>query len=293
MDRGRSLSRREFDDVIRRATELAAGETEADSELTEDELYRIAREVGVPERHVRKALVELRTGALAPEAAPGGPLERVFGPEVVRAARVVPGDARSLARTIDEFMVGGQLLQPLRKGERFLQYRPAVDWISQIARAASSTSRRYYVASAKRVEVRIDPLPDEEGRCLVELEVEPGFRGEYLVGAGVGAVMGGGGAGFGLGVLLMALFNVMTVAVALGLTGAVAVGAAIVAGTGYYHRKKSAEVSQEVEGILDRLEMGEDLEPPPPSWRRWVERQFHGARKLMGDGGDDTDPFGM
>ena len=38
----------------------------------------------------------------------------------------------------------------------------------------------------------------------------------------------------------------------------------------------------EVEGILDQLEMGESLEPPPPAWRQWVKRHFHGvARDLM------------
>ena len=42
---------------------------------------------------------------------------------------------------IDEFMVAGQLLQLVRKGVSILQYRPAVDWASQIARAASSTSK--------------------------------------------------------------------------------------------------------------------------------------------------------
>jgi hypothetical protein len=29
-----------------------------------------------------------------------------------------------------------------------------------------------------------------------------------------------------------------------------------------------------MEGILDRLESGESLEPPPASWRRWVQRHF-------------------
>jgi hypothetical protein len=45
-----------------------------------------------------------------------------------------------------------------------------------------------------------------------------------------------------------------------------------------------------VEGVLDALETGMSLEPPPASWRRWVKRQFHGvARDLMS--GDDEEDF--
>jgi hypothetical protein len=50
---------------------------------------------------------------------------------------------------------------------------------------------------------------------------------------------------------------------------------------GKSNQKKVRAVHAEVEGILDQLESGEVLEPPPPSWSDWVKRQFHGARKLM------------
>lgn len=283
----RRLSREEFEEVMRRATELASGEPDASGELTEGELFRIAGEVGVPERHVRRALTELKTG----EVRAGGTksrIERLFGAETVHAARVVPGTPRELAREVDDFMVAGQLLQPLRRSRRLLQYRPAVDWASQVARVASSTSRRYYVASAKRVEVRFEDLPDEEGRCLVEIEVDPGTRHDALSTAAMGGVMGGGGAGVGIGFLVASAAPVV-LAVGAGLVVGGAVGAVVVAATGRNHRRKIEDVQAEVEGILDRLEAGEELEPPPPSWRKWVERQFHGARKLLGDEGADDE----
>lgn len=282
MDPRRSLTRREFDAVIRRATELAAREGES-GDLTESELLRIADDVGLDQRHVRKALTELRTGGLRLEE--GGALDRVFGPTTIRAARVVPGTSPELAHTLDEFLVAGQLLQSVRRSDRILQYRPAVDWASQVARAASSTSRRYYVASARSVEIRLEPL-DEEGRTLVELEVDPGTRGDNLAGAVFGGLAAGGAAGTGVALLLAATLPLM-----------VGVGAGIVVGTGCAagvawmvgrsHRRKLVDVQNEVEGVLDRLEAGESLEPPPPSWRRWVQRHFHGARKLLGDDEDD------
>ena len=66
----------------------------------------------------------------------------------------------------------------------------------------------------------------------------------------------------------------------------VAVGAGVWSGiahaVGRGHKKKLREVRIEVEAVLNSLEMGVSLEPPPASWRRWVKRHFHGvARDLI------------
>jgi len=141
----RSLTRKQFDEVIRRAAEIAVSEPEGgDSGLTEQDLFRIAQEVGLEERHVRKALVQVRSSPPTGR----GPGAALYGPKFVVASRVVPGSPEGLGKKIDQFMVAGQLLQNVRRGTSVLLYRPAVDWASQIARAASSTSRKYYVASA-------------------------------------------------------------------------------------------------------------------------------------------------
>jgi hypothetical protein len=197
---------------------------------------------------------------------------------------VVPGTKEELTTKIDEFMVAGQLLQNVRKGSSVLLYRPAVDWASQIARAASSTSRKYYVAAAKRVEIRLEPVDDI--RTLVSIEVEPGTRDDYMTGGVIGGLVGGPGAGVGVGLAVAAIAPP-----ALAVAAGVALGSAVLGGicwiTGYYHKKRLLEVRAEIEGILDRLESGESLEPPPSSWRRWVRRHFHGvAKDLLGETGD-------
>jgi len=279
IDPSRSLTRKEFDEVIRRAAEIAASEPEpGDSSLTEQDLFRIAKEVGLDERHVRKALVQVR--AFPP--ATKGLVSSLYGPSSLVVSRVVPGSREELSGKIDEFMVAGRLLQSVRKGTSVLVYRPAVDWASQIARAASSTSRKYYVAAAKRVEVRLEPM--EEGRTLVEIEVEPGTRDDYMAGGIIGGLGGGAGAGVGIGLAIVATGG----AAALGVAAGIAVGSAVLGGlcwvTGAYHKRRLLEVRSEIEGILDRLEAGETLEPPPSSWRRWVRRHFHGvARDLLGE----------
>ncbi len=269
-EKGQNLTRREFDTVIRRAAELAASEPEAgESALSEAELFRIAREVGLSEQHVRRALAEVRAGLSG-----HGPLDRIFGPAVLQASRVVPGSPAELAQKLDDFLAGTQLLEPVRRGADILQYRPALDWASKLARAASFTSRKYFVASAKSVEVHLERVDD--GHTLVELVIDPGTRNDSIVSAAVG----GGSAGVALGAVVgISLVAVAPLLLATGAGVVLGSGAAyaVTYGVGSHHKRKLREVQAEVEEILNRLELGESLEPPPASWRRWVKRQFHGV----------------
>jgi hypothetical protein len=282
VDKGRSLTRREFDAVIRRAAELASSDSEAgEGALTEDEVYRIAGEVGLTEQHVRRALAEVRSGGQ------GSVLDRIFGPSHVRAARVVPQAPEQLADNLDEFLAGTQLLQRVRRTPGMLQYRPAVDWASQLARAASFSSRKYYIASARSVEVQLDRI--EHGRTHVEILVESGTRGDDAA----GAIFGGGAAGLVAGGLVgwgVAAVAPLALGIAAGAVLGVGVWSGITYAIGLAHKRKLAEVQSEVEGVLDALETGGSLEPPPPSWRRWVKRYFHGMAKDFnwegGEGGD-------
>jgi hypothetical protein len=280
--KGKNLTRREFDSVIRRAAELSVSDSESgESALNEGELFRIAREVGLSEHHVRRALSEVRAGALG-----SGPLDRIFGPAFLSASRVVPGTPRGLALKLDDFLAGTQLLQPVRRGPDILQYRPALDWASQLARAASFTSRKYFVASAKSVEVHLDVVDDE--RTFIELIVDPGTRGDSIVGAS----LGGGAAGTGLGIAVgasLAAAAPFALAAGAGLVVGAGVASGITYAFGVRHRRKLGEVRAEVEGILDRLEAQESLEPPPASWRRWVKRQFHGVAHDLRSTEDDIE----
>jgi hypothetical protein len=274
---GRSLSRGEFDAVIRRAAELATSDPDgSEGVLTEAELFRIAGEVGLSEGHIRIALAEVRSGETGQ-----GVVDRVFGASSIRVSRVVRGTPQALADEIDEFLVASRLLQPVRRGVGILQYRPAVDWASQLARAASFSSHKHYIASAKSVEVRFESVDAE--RTLIEFVIDPGTRGDDIAGAIFGGGIGGGVAGTFAGIGLAALAPIAA-AVAAG----VVVGGGVCTGIGYAvgrnHKRKLVEVRSEVEGVLDALELGDSLEPPPPSWRRWVKRHFHGvARDLIRD----------
>jgi hypothetical protein len=284
-DSDRKLTRREFEAVIRRAAELATSDPAGpEGALDEAELFRIAGEVGIGAAHVRRALTEVRSGA-----AGGGAIDRLFGPTLIVASRVVPGRAAELSSKLDDFFVATQLLQPVRRAGGLLQYRPSVDWASQLARAASFTSRKYYIASAKSVEVQLQPL--EEGRTFVEILVDPGMRGDSLAGAAVGGGLGGGGAGAAAAWGLLAVAP-LPVAVGAGVLLAGSVFGAVAYGMGQSHKRKLTEVRDEIEGVLDALESGASLEPPPAAWRRWVKRNFHGvARDLTSKGDPPTTRF--
>ena len=272
---GKRLTRREFEAVIGRAAELASSDADnGDGDLSEAELFRIPGEVGLRGMHVRQALEEVRS-----DLAFGRPLDRWFGPRFIRADRVVPGNHTELCKRLDDFLVGTQLLQSVRRGSEVLLYRPAVDWASQIARAASSQSRNYYIASAKSVEVHLQRL--EESRSRVEIVVDPGTRGDSV---GSAVVFGGlGGVTFGT-FAGWALSTLMSVALAVGV--GMLLGGAVTSGitylTGASAKKKLLDVKIELDDILDTLELGRSLDPPPAAWRRWVKRHFHGvARDVM------------
>ena len=280
------LTRRDFDEVMRRAAELAGDDPGgAEDAFSDAEVVRIGREVGLPERHVRRALAEQR-------AAGGGAVKglrdgwrMLLLRDEVTASRTIKRSRARVRRELDDFMVGGQLLQRVRGKDDLLQYRPAVDWASRVARAASFRSRQHYVASARLVEFRLERMDAESTQ--VEVRVDPGIAGNYrnwwVLAAGTTGVAAGGGVGMSLPPSLFAVGAFVVAGVATGVLTSLLV--AMLAGPGF--RRRVADVQSEVEGVLDGLEREKGLEPPPPAWRRWVRRHFHGvAREMMETPGD-------
>ena len=283
MSSDKALTRREFDEVMRRAAELAAEEPSgADRGFSDGEVVRIGQEVGLPERHVRQALTEVRraTGLARSRSGRTGALRRLFGKGTVAAYRTIQRPRKELADELDNFMVAGQLLQAVRRKKDLLQYRPAVDWASRLARAASATSRQHHVAAARLVEARLEALEDD--LTAVEIFVDPGIDGEFQG----GAILGGGAVGVATGAglaVFVATLGPLAVAVGAGLLVGTASGLLVAQVAGRAFSRRLGEVQSEVEGILDGLESGEGLEPPPAAWRRWVKRHFRGvARDIIG-----------
>ena len=280
--KSRSLTRAEFEAVMKRASELAVSDPyDGQSSLDEAEVFRIASEVGLPDKHVRRALAEMRSNEN-----PSGVVDQWFGAAQVRGSRVIGASREDLRDTLDQFLVAGNLLEAVRQGTDLLLYRPAVDWISHFARAGASLSRRAHWAAAKEIEIHLEEVGAES--TLVEIRVDPDIRGSYTAGAAVTALVAGGATAFGVSALAGAVLALpILAAVSLGGISAAAVAITTARVTGRYARRAREEVQQELEGVLDRLEHGEDLTPPPASWRRWVMDQARRFRiEITGSKGD-------
>lgn len=277
------LTRRDFDRVMRRAAELAADDPGgAGDAFSDGEVVRIGREAGLPERHVRRALAEHRAGGGEAVAGWWSTARRMLLlRDEVQAARTIERSRASIRRDLDEFMVGGQLLQRVRGKDDLLQYRPAVDWVSRVARRASFRSRQHYVASSRLVEVRLERMT--EGSTLVGIRVDPGIAANYRNWTAVTALVAGGTGGVTVALEMVPSVLAFGAILAAGTTAFLASSLAVVLLAGPGFRRRLADVQSEVEGVLDGLEMENGLEPPPPAWRRWVRRHFHGvAREMMG-----------
>ena len=275
------LTRRDFDEVMRRAADLAARDPDSGEDAFSDaEVVRIGREVGLPEQHVRRALAEHRTRGGGAGKGRGGGLQMLLLRDEVTASRTIERPRARIRRELDDFMVGGQLLQGVRRKDDLLQYRPAVDWVSRVARAASFRSRQHYVASSRLVEIKLERMGTDS--TLVDIRVDPGiaanYRNWWVLAAGTTGVAAGVGVGMSLPPSLFAVGAFLVTGVATGVLTALVMS--LLAGPGF--RRRVADVQSEVEGVLDGLEKDKGLEPPPPAWRRWVRRHFHGvAREMM------------
>lgn len=281
---GRTLSRSELQAVIRRAAELYAAEADerTDDRVTEEEILEIAEDLGLPAVHVRQALFEL------PETqARASGLDGLIGEATVAASRIVAGDAEFTLERLEDYLATREYMQPHRRMPGRALYAPADDAISRLARVFSRPAARFELARAHRVGLAVQPL--EEGYARVRIELDLSNRRRE---AAVNASIFGGVTGLIVGGTLLPLagpaagevlgtFGVLAGG-ALTLGGGVAAGLAgslsIVRAT---FRRRLARARDEIEGLLDRLQHGDRLEPPPAPWRRRLQS---GVRRHLSPG---------
>ena len=251
---GGSLDRTDLDRVIRRAVELQFQETDAreGESVTEAEVLRIGREVGVDEKHLRRAMGELRAESLVPVPVVERPvLERYVGPGTVQASRVIPGEARVVEEKLAEHFRAGESLTRIRSRGGRSHWEPAEGFLAELQRGFRWKGYRYDLARAAAVDLTVVSL--EEGFALVTISADlrksrsENFFGHLGVSGSVGAA-----AGVGVGMILAGGWVVAV-------PGA-AVGLALGGFSGRNaHRREVHRLRLALEGILDRLEAGEPL----------------------------------
>ena len=164
--------------ILQRATELQTGEHEVGSELSSDEVLALGREVGIPERHLRQAMLEVQSEPAPPEA--HGMLDTVVGPARVTAQRViamdVPAIEAALIRHLDEEAFRVQRQQPGR-----ITWEPGSGWQAFVKRSMTS-GRPMMLQRANLIGATITSL--EPGYAHVTLSAElRKVRGEYVGGS--------------------------------------------------------------------------------------------------------------
>lgn len=275
----RGITRGELQLVIRRAAELYTSEADAGDRLSEAEVLRIADELGLPGRHVRQALYELPRS----RGEESGWIDRWYGLPTVVGTRLAPGTPDEVLDRLEDYLVTRELLQVLRRQGGRAAFTPADDTISNMARAVRRPERNWQIARSRRVLVEARPMLEGESHVRLELDIEPQRRKALRSGIVGGALVGlplAAGAFFPVGHMVFEIAG-DAAAYAAGLTaGAGAFGASVAGGMAVARSRFQARVENarmEIAGLLDRLEGGRKLDPPPAPWLRGLRSRIAGT----------------
>lgn len=241
---GELIRRDQLERIIQRAAELQAGERDIGEGLTEDELIALGKDVGIPTRYLRQALLEEQTRGAA-EATPDS-WQWLAGPPRLVAERVVPGERAAVERAVSAWMEEDELLRVRRRFPDRVSWEPQVGFIASMQRGLRAGGKSYSLAQAAEVSCRVMAL--ESGFCHVSLVADVrNLRAQRLGGAAVLSGLGLAGTG------------AMTL---IGVFGAFAIGPVLALGAAAWlvarsHGNQNDRVQVALEQVLDRLERGE------------------------------------
>jgi hypothetical protein len=271
---GRSLARRDFEQVIRRAAELSASEGDPDEQLSEDEIVRIGQELGLSSKHVQRALYELPELTEAPRW-----YDRYFGPGIFSVNRVVPSPADPTMNRLQDYLITREYLQIMRRRGQAVAFAPADDTLSTLARAFMRPGRRHLIARASRVIVNVQSLPENESHVRFDVDLGEERRQKVKAGFMLGALGGTvlGAVAAGVTAVNTVIFSPAPEIMAFTSTFALVTAASVSAAAARF-KNRVLMAKFELAGLLDRVEHGESLEPPPAPWRRRLQLGLFGSR---------------
>lgn len=256
----RELTRQDLEAVIRRAAEIELAAGSHVPELSEDDVVRIAGEVGLSEASVRRALAERRAGGEGALLAERGWVSKLCGPGLVVATRTVARPADTLREEIEAHFRQNESLRLVRRTKGVSLWEPDSGVVASLVRSVDLFGAGYQLAKKSRaIEVSVVPLDD--GSCQVSLTADLSKdRSGWFWGLGVGAgsVLTAGAAVFITG--LPSLPDLVAVASPTLMGGTLAMARMA-------YLRSVEKMRLVLDGFLDRLEHGEPLKPERPSWR--------------------------
>ncbi len=254
----RRISSEALERIIQRAAELQASELDPGEALTEQELLKLGADVGIDGRFLRQAIYEESAG---PRARETGFIARWFGPSLVGAGRVVPGDRATVERALEQWMTEGEALTTKRRMPDRTVWERQKGFFAEMKRGFGVGGKRYTLAKAEDVTVTVTQL--EAGFCHVEVTANIGDRRN---GVATGTIAATGACGLvGLGTLTLLSVPVFGLMVVAGVP-LLAAGIAPIIGT-RSQRRFAADMQLALEQLLDRLEQGEIKARHQPSER--------------------------
>jgi len=239
---GELISREALDRIIQRAAELQTGERDIGEGLSEDEVLALGKDVGIPPRYLRQALLEERTRLSDP--VPTG--WSLGGPRRLAAHRVVPGDRGAVERALSLWMEDQELLRVKRRYPDRTTWEPQVGFLVSMQRGLKAGGKTYALTRAVEIVGQVTPL--ESGFCHVQLSADVRNLRQARVGGAAGLVAAGA-TGTGVAIALGVLLPVAVLPAALFTLGALS----LLGG----HRPLNERIQVGLEQVLDRLERGE------------------------------------
>jgi len=243
------IDRPALERILHRATELQSKDREIGEGLSDTELMQLGEEVGIRQQHLRQALSEERSRALA--ATDRSLVTRFMGPRRVAAQRTVNGKVADTEAALKEWMSEGELLQVKRRYPDRTSWERKEGAFASLKRSFGAGGRKYVLAGAAEIVTKISDA--NEARSHVQLVADiSNKRTGYVVGS---SVLVGSGASV-TGILL--LLGVMVPAAVIPAVVCVPIAAKVARS----NLKEIEKFLVALEQILDRLEHGEiELKP--------------------------------
>lgn len=164
--------------ILQRAAELQADERDVSGSLDGNEVLALGRDVGIPERYLRQAMLEVGQAREAPE--PEGWIDEMIGAPSVQAERVVRGDPHAIEVALARYFETEEVFGVIRQTEGQMMLEPVGGWQAAVRRATGG--RKFMLQKAQSVSATIVPL--EPGLCQVVLRASlRDLRRGYIGGA--------------------------------------------------------------------------------------------------------------
>jgi hypothetical protein len=252
----RMLSSTELEAVIKRAVELqTVRETEMTDGLSDAEVVRIGKELGLEQHLVRRAIAEVRSRP--PEE--HGVLAGVMGPGSVRAARTIRRPAVELGIFLERYLLETEFMVVERRFPDRTRYVRAQGIGAAVGRTFSKVGSRVAPLDLPGVDVGVALA--EEDSSIVTLSVDLStIRTGTAAGGWLSGLVGGGTVAAGV------LASTAPPLLALAGLGVAAAGALIARGA---YGVVTRQTQNKLEAFLDRLEHGElRLPQPKQEWHK-------------------------